>query len=331
MSSINCRLIANNDDIPKEVKTTRDNKENLRKSPPSSSSVRYSSAATSKQLLDSPDIERVIEGFQQELDNLSRSFDLLATSHSQSKSAKMSTEYYPFSARKKQHSSNTRKSQARTPPPTTPPQDPPPPVETPLVSAATPNRNKNSSGRQSFNGRSCGDYCWENENENEDDFTIHRLRARVAELSLQLNSKKDVEEENRRLKAIVTELSRQILVSKKEAEHENNTTSYDTDTRTNRGQQKEQQQQQGKPHMDLNIHSVDRHQNLDIPYERTHRQERYYDEMTHSLPTFRSTQFSRQDEDENIAAEVKAATKAGIAYPEFTPGTKFVAVREIQI
>ncbi|OEU16613.1 hypothetical protein FRACYDRAFT_239211 [Fragilariopsis cylindrus CCMP1102] len=314
MSSINCRLIANNNDIPKEVKTTRDNKENLRKSPPSSSSVRYS-------LLDSPDIERVIEGFQQELDNLSRSFDLLATSHSQSKSAKMSTEYYPFSARK-QHSSNTRKSQARTPPPTTPPQDPPPPVETPLVSAATPNRNKNSSGRQYFNGRSRGDYCWENENENEDDFTIHRLRARVAELSLQLNSKKDVEEENRRLKAKVTELSRQILVSKKEAEHENNTTSYDTDTRTNRGQH-------------LNIHSVDRHQNRDIPYERTHRQERYYDEMTHSLPTFRSTQFSttlyNQDEDENIAAEVEAATKAGIVYPEFTPGTNFVAVREIQI
>jgi hypothetical protein len=327
MSSINCQLIANNDEIPKEVKTTRDNKENLRKSPPSSS-------AASKQILDSPDIERVIEGFQQELDNLSRSFDLLAASYSQSKSAKTSTEYYPFSARK-QHSSNTRKSQARTPSPATPPQDPPPPVETPLVSAATPNRNKNSIERQYFNGRSSGDYCWENEND--DDFTIRRLRARVAELSLQLNSKKDVEEENRRLKAKVTELSRQILVSKKEVEHENDTTSYDTDTRTNRGKQKEQQQQQGKPHMDLNIHSVDRHQNLDIPYERTHRQERYYDEMirpvTHSLPTLSSTQFSttRQDKDENIAAEAEAATKAGIVYPGFTPGTKFVAVREIQI
>jgi type IV secretory pathway VirB10-like protein len=311
MISNNSRLIANNDGIPKEVKTTRDNKENL--------------------ILDSH-ISRVIEGFQQELDNLSRSFDLLATSHSQSKSAKTSTEYYPFSARN-QFSSNTRKLQARTPPPTTPPQDPPPPVETPLVGAATPNRNVNPRERQCFNGRSSGDYCWENENE--DDSTIRRLRARVAELSLQLNSKKDVEEENRRLKAKVTELSRQILVSKKEAEHENDTASYDTNTRTSRGKEKEQQQ--GKPHMDLKIHSVDRHQNLDIPYERTHRQERYYDEMirpvTYSLPTFRSTQFSttHQDKDENIAAEAEAATKAGIVYPGFTPGTKFVAVREIQI
>jgi hypothetical protein len=316
IDSSHSRLIANNDDVPKEVKTARDNKENL--------------------ILDSPDIESVIEGFQQELDNLSRSFDLLATSQSQSKSAKSPTEYYPnnpLSARK-QHSSNTRKSQARTPPPTT--QSEPRPMDTPLVGAATPNRNKNSS-------ESRGDYCWENE----------ESRARVAELSHQLNSKKDVEEENRRLKSKVVELTRQLLASKKEAEHEDNTTSYDTDTRTrtrtrtNRGKQKEQQQQQGKSHMDLNIHSVDRYQNLDIPYERTHRQERYYDEMIRpvmsSLSTFRSTQHltPHQDEDENIAeaeaeaaaaaAAAVAATKVGIVCPGFTPGTKFVAVREIQI
>jgi hypothetical protein len=57
-----------------------------------------------------------------------------------------------------------------------------------------------------------------------------------------------------------------------------------------------------------------------------------------SLPTFRSTQHltPHQDEDENIAeaeaaAAAVAATKVGIVCPGFTPGTKFVAVREIQI
>merc|ERR1719464_1622944 len=108
-----------NDDIPKEVKAikdpigtmiTFDDKENLRKSP-SSSTVRNSSSSfyvSQSSPSESPDIESVIKGFEQELDTLSRNFDILASSQSQSKLTRSSNEYYPLCARRNNRATGCR-------------------------------------------------------------------------------------------------------------------------------------------------------------------------------------------------------------------------------
>jgi hypothetical protein len=73
----------NHNNIPTEVKTNRE------QHAASSSSLLYIYNSTA---MASPDIDRVIRGFQQELDTLSKSFDLLATSQSQKKRALASSE-----------------------------------------------------------------------------------------------------------------------------------------------------------------------------------------------------------------------------------------------
>jgi len=322
-----------NNDIPKEVKLVmesagamfaRDNKENPRKKP-SSSNVRYSSVSSHNSQTstssDSPDIETVIKEFQRELDTLSRGFDLIASTQSISKTAKTGNEYYPLSARKLGHtltdpdstylfqssaisgkgddgSSNIRKSLTHAIPTT--PSDPPQPVNTPLVSrVATTNRN-NSFERQYFNGTGGNEQNYKKiEDEN------RRLKEKVIDLSHQLASNKKLEDENRRLKEKVIELSRQ-LVSKNESEEQDS--SYDART---------------KSRMGLNIDGVDR---LQI-HEQTQREEHYYDKRrsaSSAFSTSRSTQLSTPPRDEDEFT-LEAATKVDMAYQNFTPGTKFVA------
>jgi len=332
-----------NDDIPKEVKLVmesagamfaRDNKENPRKKP-SSSNVRYSSVSfhnsQSSTSSDSPDIETVIKEFQRELDTLSRGFDLIASTQSISKTAKTGNDYYPLSARKLGHTltdpdstylfqssaisdkgddgnSNIRKSLTHAIPTT--PSDPPQPVNTPLASrVATTNRN-NSCERQYFNGTGENEQNYKKiEDEN------RRLKGKIINLSHQLVLSKKIKDENCRLKEKIIKLSRQ-LVSKNESEEQDS--SYNN-TRTHNDKQ---QQQRGKSHMGLNINGFDR---LQI-HEQTQRDEHYYDETRptpSAFSTFRSTRLSTQPLDEDKFA-VEAANKVDMTYPDFTPGTKFV-------
>ena len=325
-------------DIPKEVKASKDRA--------------LFAPDNIENTTGSPDIDRVIQGFQFELDTLSRSFDLLATSHSQSKTVISSTEKSstthttPINHRNPYRSSvpcNPTPAQKHIPTRSDPLEFADIPSHLRSSTNITPPRGVNTTGiistkRNKYSGDNHADapprpvdtpslFFSEKNKERVPSGTPSRYNASEKEY-LSRNDccevaickmKETLNEQDctiRQLQRENNDLRRQLLLAQG--------ATYDTTIHMG----KQQRKSRPNPMVDGSV----RLRNLDNPYDRTQQPERYYDEMRptlSSLSTFRSTQLSTppRDEDENT---LETATRAGTVYPGFTPGTKFVAVSTIR-
>jgi hypothetical protein len=309
----------------------------------------------------SPDIDRVIRGFRQELDTLSRSFDLIATSHSQAKRTFASSEKPP----------NTHGTPAnrRVPYPSSVPYDPtptqkrvpamseslgydnpPPPTRSrlPANGASVGDGKSNKSDNGSRSTKKSG-FVGDNPVSTDETFVTQtstrfeepppvetplistggatsRYYVDVGE-DRYLGRDESLESTIKRMKETIDDQSYTIRQLQRENNDLRRQLMMAQGANTAHDPKIHKSKHQRQPMFD----GSNRPRNLETHYDRTHRgTQRYLDDMrptVSSLSGLRSSQLSTSprdgDEDENT---LETAPRVGPAHNGFTPGTKFVAV-----